>query len=397
MSSKDRHTAYQVLVVTGWYPSVLEPSNGDFVKEQIKLLRLSGVSIDLIYADLNIAYITNGSWSEREEISFDSLGNMDVILSGPIWPKNQSWGLRHWVNRYHKFVKKTLSKTRNPGYHDIIHAHTYLGGAVANKLKKSLDLPYVITEHYTGWLDDSIKPFHRNIGKRSIEEADEIISVSPALQKEIRKITHREGRCIPNFIDIDFFRPDLSKCSPTFQYIGVGDLIIRKNWKDLIMAFAKVQKRYPKSNLVIAGDGPELDNLNALIQSLQLGSRVSLVGHLDRPALLELYQQSHVLVHTSQTETFGLSIAEGLSCGLPVIAYPNPAANFLIQNNKLGFVLKEFSTDKLEKSMIDIQTQYNLYDRVEISKHIATHYAVEVWKEKMSSIYQAILKGGRGS
>jgi len=149
----------RVLVITGWYPSIREPNNGDFVKEQVRLLRQEGLSIDVIYADLNIAYLLDGRSNRRTQTNLCKDRNREVIVSGPFWPKNQTWGLNQWIQQYAMIVIQQLKRDSLFGIPNIIHAHTYLGGAVASMIKRKQGIPYIITEHYTGWIDGSIKKF----------------------------------------------------------------------------------------------------------------------------------------------------------------------------------------------------------------------------------------------
>jgi len=389
MSLGTHNIADRILVLSGWYPSPLEPNNGDFVKEQVELLRKTGLEIDLVYADLNIAYLSKGKLSRQEVLIIDHAGNYDHIVSGPIWPKNQQWGLRHWVQQYADIVESYLDKHRGGRSPRLIHSHTYLGGAVALELKRRRSIPYIVTEHYTGWLDDSIKSDHKALGKKVMDGAEIVLGVSPSLQSELAKHTKTETRVLPNFINTDFFKPANLKTKKTFQYIGVGDLIVRKNWRDLIMAFSKVIKSNPEAHLVIAGEGPERGKLENLIRDLSLKERISLPGHLDRQDLLKCFQDSDVLVHTSQSETFGLVLAEAMACGLPVISYPNHAALYVLSEQN-GIVTKENSTSDLSKAMEKVRVNYSLYDRGEIRTDVIRRFGVATAKKSLAAIYSEL-------
>lgn len=64
--------------------------------------------------------------------------------------------------------------------------------------------------------------------------------------------------------------------------------------------------------LVFVGDGP-------YAESLQKRWNVDVTGFLMGNDLVEAYQQSDVLVQLSMSETFGLTLIEAMSCGLPAI------------------------------------------------------------------------------
>jgi len=380
----------RVLVLSGWYPSSREPTNGDFVQEQIRLLRREGFSIDLMYADLNVGYLLDGNSKQRTHTSIDEDGNRDVILSGPFWPKNQAWGLKKWVGRYAQLIEEQLKKRSPAGQPHLIHAHTYLGGAVALSLHKKLRIPYLITEHYTGWLDGSIKGFHKNVGTQAFDHAASILAVSPSLNDGLQKVTSSQVHTFPNFIDTSFFRPSSSSKSKEFHYVGVGDLISRKNWKELILAFSQVAKSHPSSKLTIAGDGDLKNSLTQLIESLQLASKISLVGHLGKKELLQLYQSAHVLVHTSKTETFGLSMIEAMSCGIPVISYPHQTSSFIINQKYLGIVTSEYNTSALSDTMRVAQDNYSNYNFNVIRNSIEKRFGPKKAAKGLRAIYSRV-------
>lgn len=383
----------RVLVLTGWYPSIREPNNGDFVKEQIRLLRREGLLVDLIYADLNVAYLLDGQVRSRTSTSIDIAGCRDDMISGPFWPKNQRWGIRHWIRTYSDFVEQCLRKRKQEDKPHLIHAHTYLGGAVASRISKTFDIPYIITEHYTGWLDNSITDVHKRIGQEAFEKSTRIWAVSPALCDSLQNETSNKVEVFSNFIDASFFIPNSDKRQKNFHYIGVGDLIARKNWKDLILAFAEVSKSYPSSRLSIAGDGPMRDQLLDIIRSKNIESKVSLVGHLNRKDLLSLYQSAHALLHTSHTETFGLSMIEAMSCGIPVITYPHQTANYILNSDYLGILTEDYSVPLLVNVMQDMQDNYSKYSADVIRKTVEERFGAANAASKLRATYSAIMQG----
>ena len=104
--------------------------------------------------------------------------------------------------------------------------------------------------------------------------------------------------------------------------VGVGRFAVEKRWDVVIDAFAKLRARDPDRDmiLVLIGDGPERERMTARARSGTATSDIVMPGFVkDRAALARMLASADALVHGCPFETFGLSIAEAMSCGLPAV------------------------------------------------------------------------------
>lgn len=96
--------------------------------------------------------------------------------------------------------------------------------------------------------------------------------------------------------------------------VGLGRFAIEKRWKVVIEASRLLARRIPHT-LVLFGDGPERGRLEGMAPD-----HVRFVGfEKDRSRLFSALAAADALVHGCPCETFGLSIAEALAQGLPVV------------------------------------------------------------------------------
>ena len=86
-----------------------------------------------------------------------------------------------------------------------------------------------------------------------------------------------------------------------------------------IIAFERVVREVPGATLDIYGEGAEHDALQALIDARGLGAHVVLRGRTDDPGAV--LDAASIFLSTSAFEGQGLSLAEALAHGCPVIAY----------------------------------------------------------------------------
>lgn len=101
--------------------------------------------------------------------------------------------------------------------------------------------------------------------------------------------------------------------------VGVGRFAVEKRWDVVIDAFLQLRARQPQRDmvLVLIGDGPERGRMEARAAGCP---DVAMPGFVKgREALARMLASADVLVHGCPFETFGLSIAEAMSCGLPSV------------------------------------------------------------------------------
>lgn len=102
-----------------------------------------------------------------------------------------------------------------------------------------------------------------------------------------------------------------------FRFLTAGRLVDVKNHNRLIRAFAPVAAQVPAAELTIVGDGPLMQELKHLVQSLGLETQVHLPGFSDD--ILKLLDAADCFVLPSLSEGFGIAAVEAMARRLPVI------------------------------------------------------------------------------
>jgi glycosyltransferase involved in cell wall biosynthesis len=104
--------------------------------------------------------------------------------------------------------------------------------------------------------------------------------------------------------------------------LGVGRLNQQKDFVTLIKAFAQLRQRQP-ARLIILGEGPERDRLEALVAELGLTADVALPGFVADP--YAYMNQAAMLVLSSAWEGFGNVLVEAMAMGTPVVSTRCPS------------------------------------------------------------------------
>jgi glycosyltransferase involved in cell wall biosynthesis len=95
--------------------------------------------------------------------------------------------------------------------------------------------------------------------------------------------------------------------------------------------------------LLIAGQGEERANLEALIARLGVGDRVRLIGARPHEELPELYGAADALVLASSREGWANVLLEAMACGTPVVATPIWGNPEVVSKPEGGVLMKERS------------------------------------------------------
>ena len=90
--------------------------------------------------------------------------------------------------------------------------------------------------------------------------------------------------------------------------------------------------------LVIAGDGPERQSLEARAGELGIGDRVTFLGAQPRERILELFHAADATILSSSWENFPHTVVEALAVGTPVLAMEAGGVSEVVQDGVNGLL-----------------------------------------------------------
>lgn len=247
----------------------------------------------------------------------------------------------------------------------IIHANVVAG--LAHGLARSparLILREANPEHTAIQSFSAVKGWvMKRLAYWTYRRADLIISVSKALEKTVREdldIRH------PNAVAVIYnpITPDLKALSdqPLAQdlvvheelplVLGVGRLVEAKGFRILLKAVAKLNNTHPVQ-LVIAGQGDDLNYLESLADKLGISEHVSFPGFVTNP--LPLMKRASVYVMSSYLEGMPNALIEALACGTPVVSTDCPTGpREVLENGKHGALVPMGDVDAMAQAIAGV-------------------------------------------
>jgi glycosyltransferase involved in cell wall biosynthesis len=207
---------------------------------------------------------------------------------------------------------------------DVVHCHSSAAG-LWSRLGIAGAVPTVFTAH--GWGFGAGAPWLRRVALRLSERAvarftDKIICVSDydrQLAAQCGIAPSEKMTVIHNGVESRLVETGKRSAQSRIRAVFVGRLARPKEPELLLAALSELPARLRDDyELTVVGGGPLLPRLRA--QVARVKSHVRFTGDLPRDEVLNLLNESQVLVLMSRHEGLPMSILEAMSMGLAVIA-----------------------------------------------------------------------------
>lgn len=155
-----------------------------------------------------------------------------------------------------------------------------------------------------------------------------------------------------NCIDNELFRCNERTDTGITTFICVARLVPIKNIANLLKAWKLVEKRQPKCQLNIIGDGPEFVELNELALNIGL-KRVEFLGAVNNGDIPDYFYRSSAFILASLSESWGLVVNEAMASGLPILLSNKiNASDALLQEGVNGFSFDPLSIKAIAEKII---------------------------------------------
>ncbi len=154
------------------------------------------------------------------------------------------------------------------------------------------------------------------------------------------------------------FMPRYPSPDGFIRIVTTGRLVEKKGIEYCIRAVAQVAQIYPNIEYNILGDGPLRPSLEQLIQDLDIGQQVKLLGWQQQKEIIQILDQSHLCLATSVTSESGdqdapvNTLKEAMAMGLPVISTIHGGIPELVEDGVSGFLVPERDVEAIAQKLI---------------------------------------------
>lgn len=302
--------------------------------------------------------------------------NVIAIEAGPVAPISKN-DLFPYLPEFAE--QMALYSLRAGVRYDVIHAHYWLSGWVAELSRRYWNTPFVQMFHTTAHMKNAVSAKadyeteqRLRIEKRLLQLANGIIAANPDERADLiwRMGVATEKVCvIPPGVDLELFRPlDRAEARtrigggtarPVVLFVGRIDPI--KGIDTLVDAAQLLLGRESLAKrpifTIVGGDldngtptGP-LAKVADAVAERGLSSDFLLLGSQPQDQLPWFYSAADVVAVPSRYESFGLVAVEALACGAPVVASRAGGLRFTIDEGESGLLVKPQSPEALANGL----------------------------------------------
>ena len=248
-----------------------------------------------------------------------------------------------------EFIDKTFQYIEEHEI-DVVHAHYWLSGLVAKEIQQKYKIPFIFTSHSLGVFVQE-NGLERIRAEREIFNSADKITASSKFEKD--NLLNRYG---VDKLKIHITTPGLDKkifkayrgVKRNNTILSVGRIQKQKGQLQTLDLFKSLQYRIKGLELIFVG-GPSgvdgdayLTKMKNRIEELKIEEEVQFLGSLSQKKLVKLMKKSTLLIHSAESETFGLVAIEAHRLGVPVLSTNQGSFKEIISNNENGLVAKSF-------------------------------------------------------
>ena len=349
----------QVLFLSAWYPTERDAMAGLFVKKHAEAVAQQGHDVRVLYSEK-----TGIKWI------LDMYKNWQQL--------QQEWG-----------------------YPDIVQMNVLdKNGLIALWLKYRYHIPYVIIEHWSGYLPANFAfrgGWHGWIMRKIAQEASCILPVSQMLEDAMKNcgITNTHWQRIHNVVDDFFYQPitpiTITPQGNKFRFLHVSCFDEKaKNIQGMLRAARAAAKQRQDFEIICVGTGIDYAKDVAYAHTLDFpeGS-LTFTGEQTPHEVAQWMQQSDCFLLFSRYETFAVVLADAMAVGIPFISSDTAGIAVELPSN-CGILVPSEDEVALANAMVKMLDNEGEIDTDEIRKQ-GERYTYQAVGKQLSELYQRMI------
>ncbi|MHC4501673.1 MAG: glycosyltransferase [Planctomycetota bacterium] len=242
--------------------------------------------------------------------------------------------------------------------HDLIYCHYGWNGLKCVMLRDmGLLRGKIMTAFYGADVSEHVRTFGEGVYRELFAGGDLFLPLSQCMRRRLIELGCDESRIQVHHTGIDparlAFTPRRPRADGGVKILTIARLVEKKGIEFGIRAVAKLAAQGHKIEYGIIGDGLLRESLQGLIDELDLGDRVRMLGWKRRAEVVDILEGAQILLAPSVTSADGdeegtpIVLMMALASGMPVVSSRHSGIPELVEDGVSGFLVPERDIDAL--------------------------------------------------
>ena len=349
----------KVLFLSAWYPTQRDAMAGLFVQKHAAAVAQQGADVRVLYSEA-----TGVRW---------------------LWEMARAWKQLHseW------------------GLPDVVQMNVLdKNGLLALYLRRRYHIPFVIIEHWTGYLPTHFSfrgGWHGRTMRYIASKAACIMPVSYTLEEAMKQcgIECQRWEIMQNVVDNFFYMPPAERIPRNSDRVRLLHVSCfdeqAKNIQGLLRAYRNALARNENMELVVIGTGIDFEKDKKYADSLQFPTgSIRFTGEVPPIDVCRWMYSSDAFVLFSRYETFSVVLAECQAVGLPIIT-SRVAGIAEDLPKECGIVVEVENETALTNAILEMVSHLDNYSTERIRQY-GDKYRYDTVGKELMSVYHSVCK-----
>ena len=380
----------KILWLASWYPNRIDNFTGDFIQRHARAVS-QFCKVEVIYIKKDESLLPNSISAEMSEL--DNLTEQVIYYNSHktnFKILDRFISFLNYKKHYRNAVLHYLKKNGKPDY---VHVHVAMNaGVIAQWIKKKWNIPYLVTEHWSGYYRQS-KPsvfdynfLFRFLNRQVLINATHFLPVTQALGETVKKgFVNVPYIVVPNVVNTLFFKYNPTHAAP-FRFIHISSMGYEKNPEGILAAAHLLKDRGYQFELLMLGNKNE--ELSEMARRSKLAPEVlNFKEAVSYKEVADEMQKSAALLLFSRYENLPCVILEALCSGVPVISSRVGGIAEVIDKEN-GILVESENIKQLADAMEQMMINYGYYDRKKIATESSARFNYDTIGQQIADFYK---------
>lgn len=388
----------KILNLCRWYPNRFDPMPGLFIQRHAEAVAF--------YSDVSVIYthiVSHEYLDQTYEIDFEEKNGVRTAkvyykapqVKIPIW--TQIIKIQRFLRANERGIKAVSGTVRD---FDVVHVHVLTRlGIIALYLKWKYGTPFVITEHWTRYLDLTQRfkgLFRKWMTRMVVKRAALVTAVSMDLIKAMQGhgLKNKDYRLVDNVVDPVFFdMPFSGRNTVVSEFVHVSCFTDeQKNISGLLRVVKSLSEKRSDFHFTFVGNGEDFEILRKEAVRLKIPvEQITFTGLLEGKPLTETMARADALVLFSNYENMPVVINESFVLGIPVFS-TNVGGIAEMINDQNGFLVPKGDEKGLVNALNDFLDKKLTFESDKIREIARERFSQETIGKDLLKIYQLALE-----